>query len=67
MPCSTIAAGACSDASFAILSTPETFTDGTNTLVINKVELVLREIELRRTVPPIDDHNGRGDDGPNHQ
>lgn len=28
--------------------TPGTFTDGTNTLVLNKVELVLRKIELRR-------------------
>ena len=33
---------------FADVGTPETFTDGSNTLVINQVELVLREIELRR-------------------
>jgi hypothetical protein len=32
----------------AVVSTPETFTDGTNTLVLTKVELVLRKIELRR-------------------
>ena len=35
-------------ASFATLGTPETFTDGTNTLVIDRVQLVLREIELKR-------------------
>jgi len=28
--------------------TPETFTDGSNTLVISSVELVLREVELKR-------------------
>ena len=33
---------------FADVGTPETFTDGSNTLVINQVELVLREIELQR-------------------
>ena len=33
---------------FADVGTPETFTDGSNTLVVNQVELVLREIELRR-------------------
>jgi hypothetical protein len=31
-----------------VVGTPETFTDGTNTLVISKVELVVREIELHR-------------------
>jgi hypothetical protein len=31
-----------------VVSTPETFTDGTNTVVISKVELVVREIELHR-------------------
>lgn len=35
-------------ASYGIIGTPETFTDGTNTLVVSKVELVLREIELHR-------------------
>ena len=35
-------------ASYGIIGTPETFSDGTNSLVINKVELVLREIELHR-------------------
>ena len=34
--------------SLAVVGTPETFTDGTNTLVINSVQLVLREIELHR-------------------
>src|SRR3954471_24785236 len=33
---------------FADLGPPEPFTDASNTLVINQVELVLREIELRR-------------------
>jgi hypothetical protein len=32
----------------ATVGTPETFTDGTNTLVIEQVQLVLREIELKR-------------------
>jgi hypothetical protein len=36
------------NASYGIIGTPETFSDGTNSLVINKVELVLREIELHR-------------------
>jgi len=31
------------------VTTPESFTDGTNTLVLNQVDLVLREIELRRS------------------
>lgn len=33
--------------SLATVGTPETFTDGTNALVINQVQLVLREIELK--------------------
>jgi hypothetical protein len=37
-----------SGGSLALVGTPETFTDGTNTLVIDGVQLVLREIELRR-------------------
>ncbi len=36
-------------ASLAVVGTPETFTDGTNTLVITKVELVLSKIELHRS------------------
>jgi hypothetical protein len=35
-------------ASTAATSAPETFTDGTNTLVLDQVDLVLREIELKR-------------------
>jgi len=31
------------------MSAPETFTDGTNTLVLDRVDLVLREIELQRS------------------
>ena len=32
----------------AVASAPETFTDGANTLVLDQVDLVLREIELKR-------------------
>src|SRR6185295_15934827 len=32
----------------AVVGTPETFSDGSNTLVIDRVQLVLREIELKR-------------------
>ena len=41
-------AAATKGAALGSIGTPETFTDGTNTLVINQVELVLREIELHR-------------------
>lgn len=49
---------------------PETYTDGTNTLVINTVDLVLRKIELKLANPAVpcpddlDDSNGgkRDDD-----
>jgi hypothetical protein len=36
------------------VSAPETFTDGTNTLVIDRVDLVLREIELKRSAASAD-------------
>jgi hypothetical protein len=36
----------------AVASTPETFSDGTNTLVIDRVQLVLREIELKPVEVP---------------
>jgi hypothetical protein len=36
-------------ASLAVVGTPETYNDGTDTLVIDQVQLVLREIELKRT------------------
>jgi hypothetical protein len=36
-------------AAFAVVGTPETYTDGSDTLVIDRVQLVLREIELKRT------------------
>ena len=32
----------------AAVGTPETFTDGSNTLIVDRVQLVLREIELKR-------------------
>jgi hypothetical protein len=37
-----------SGGSLALVGSPETFTDGTNTLVIDGVQLVLREIELHK-------------------
>jgi hypothetical protein len=49
-------------ASLALVSTPETFTDGTNTLVINQVQLVLREIELHRAGMTSDCVSGVDDD-----
>jgi hypothetical protein len=42
-------AAAATTAALAVVGTPETYTDGTNTLVIDQVQLVLREIELKRT------------------
>lgn len=53
---------AASPASLVTIGTPETFTDGSNTLVITKVELVLREIELRRAGVTADCADGAGDD-----
>jgi hypothetical protein len=49
-------------ASFGIIGSPETFTDGTNTLVVSKVELVLREIELHRADAATDCATGVDDD-----
>lgn len=45
-----------------VISTPETFTDGTNTLVISKVELVLRKIELHRLGATLDCDTGGSSD-----
>lgn len=45
-----------------IIGTPESFTDGTNTLVINQVQLVLREIELHRAGVTTDCAAGAPDD-----
>ena len=55
------AAAATAGASLA-LSTPETFTDGTNTLVLTKVELVMREIELHRAGATTDCSTDTGND-----
>lgn len=44
----TQAAPTAAGGSLAIVGTPETFTDGTNTLIVNSVQLVLREIELHK-------------------
>ena len=49
-------------ASLAVLGTPETFTDGTNTLIIDGVQLVLREIELHRAGVTADCADGINDD-----
>ena len=48
--------------SLGVIGTPETFTDGTNTLVVTKVELVLREIELHRVGALADCAEGASDD-----
>jgi hypothetical protein len=47
---------------FADVGTPETFTDGSNTLVIGQVELVLREIELHRAGITTECADGVSDD-----
>lgn len=44
----TAAVSAATSPSLVTAGTPETFTDGTNTLIIDQVQLVLREIELKR-------------------
>jgi len=42
------AVAAAAPVAMATVGTPETVTDGSNTLVINQVQLVLREVELKR-------------------
>lgn len=49
--------------SLATAGTPETFTDGTNTLVIDQVQLVLREIELKRAGATVSCAESPGGDG----
>jgi len=49
-------------ASLAVIGTPETFTDGTNTLTVTGVQLVLREIELHRAGMTTDCMDGLDDD-----
>lgn len=44
----TRASAAAAGAALATAGTPETFSDGTNTLIIDQVQLVLREIDLKR-------------------
>ncbi len=46
----------------SVVGTPETFSDGTNTLVIDQVQLVLREIELKRLDADTDCHDAAGHD-----
>jgi hypothetical protein len=48
--------------SAAVVGTPETFTDGTHTLIVNGVQLVLREIELHRAGAVSDCAASAGDD-----
>jgi hypothetical protein len=55
-------AAATKGAALGSIGTPETFTDGTNTLVINQVELVLREIELHKVGVTADCTAGTADD-----
>ena len=58
----TAPAAAIHGMSFATVGTPETFTDGTNTLVINQVQLVLREIELKRAEATVNCGESAGGD-----
>ncbi len=51
-----------SGVSLAMAGTPETFTDGSNTLVITGVQLVLREIELHRAGALADCADSASDD-----
>ena len=55
-------AAATNGAALGSIGTPETFTDGSNTLVINQVELVLREIELHKVGVTADCSAGVADD-----
>ncbi|HEY8257207.1 MAG TPA: hypothetical protein VIG08_06085 [Gemmatimonadales bacterium] len=55
------AAASAAGASLAVLA-PETFTDGTHTLVIDQVDLVLREIELKRSEATVDCGDSPNDD-----
>jgi hypothetical protein len=57
-----VAPVAAAGASLAVVGTPETFTDGTNTLVIDQIQVVLREIELHRTGLASDCLNAIDDD-----
>jgi hypothetical protein len=56
------AAGSASTIAGATVGTPEIFTDASDTLVINQVQLVLREIELKRVEATVacggSDHDG---------
>jgi hypothetical protein len=58
----TAAAGAVAAGTSLAITAPETFTDGTNTLVFDQVELVLREIELKRSEATTDCAASPGDD-----
>jgi hypothetical protein len=59
----TAPAAAAGSMSFATVGTPETFTDGTNTLVIDQVQLVLREIELKRAEATVNCGESPSSDG----
>ena len=58
----THAAAAAAAGAALSVTAPESFTDGTNTLVLNQVDLVLREIELRRSEATISCGESPSDD-----
>lgn len=67
----SVATRAVPGSSLALSGAPDTLTDGTNVLVIDTAQLVIREIELERvegsvTCPDDDDHDGH-DDGQSAQ
>ncbi len=45
-----------------VVAAPESFTDGTNTLVLDQVDLVLREIELKKSDATTSCSESQGDD-----
>lgn len=54
-------AASAAGASLAVIA-PESFADGTNTLIVERVELVLREIELKRSGATVDCGDSPHDD-----
>jgi hypothetical protein len=55
------AAASASSASASVIGTPETFTDGTNVLVVDTVQLVIRELELKRVEATVSCGESGGD------
>lgn len=54
MSVATRPAGALAPAGMELSGDPVTYTDGTNTLVIEKVEMVVKEVELKRSESTMD-------------